>query len=41
MHDPESASVATLGYQFTERDGLLFSQSQGAEVLGRPAGGLR
>lgn len=33
--------MATLGNQITERYGLLLSQSQLAELLGRTAGGLR
>ena len=37
----ESASVATLEQQITERFGLLLSQSQLAELLGRSTGGLR
>jgi len=41
MQDTESASMATLGNQITERYGLLLSQSQLAELLGRTAGGLR
>jgi hypothetical protein len=41
MQDTESASVATLGNQITERYGLLLSQSQLAELLGRTTGGLR
>jgi hypothetical protein len=41
MQDTESASMATLGSQITERYGLLLSQSQLAELLGRTTGGLR
>jgi len=41
MQDTESASMATLGNQITERYGLLLSQSQLAELLGRTTGGLR
>ena len=37
----ESASVATLEQQITARYGLLLSQSQLAELLGRSTGGLR
>jgi len=41
MQDIESASMTTLGNQITERYGLLLSQSQLAELLGRTTGGLR
>ncbi len=41
MHHTESASVATLERQITERFRLLLSQAQLAELLGRSTGGLR
>jgi len=41
MQDTESPSVATLENQITERYGLLLSQTQLAELLGRTPGGLR
>ena len=41
MQDTESASVATLENQITERYGLLLSQTHLAELLGRTTGGLR
>ena len=41
MQDTESPGVATLEHQITERFGLLLSQSQLAELLGRSTGGLR
>lgn len=41
MQETESASVATLENQITERYGLLLSQTHLAELLGRTTGGLR
>ena len=41
MQGIESASVATLEQQITARYGLLLSQAQLAELLGRTTGGLR
>ena len=41
MQDKESSSVVVLEGQITERYGLLLSQSQLAELLGRTTGGLR
>ena len=41
MQGTESASLATLEHQITERFGLLLTQSQLAELLGRTTGGLR
>ncbi len=41
MQGIESSSVATLHNQITERYGLLLSQAQLAELLGRTTGGLR
>jgi hypothetical protein len=41
MQGIESASVATLEQQITTRYGLLLSQAQLAELLGRTTGGLR
>jgi len=41
MQDIESPSVVTLENQLTERFGLLLSQTQLAELLGRTTGGLR
>jgi hypothetical protein len=41
MQGIESASAATLEQQITARYGLLLSQSQLAELLGRTTGGLR
>ena len=41
MQDNESTSTATLEKQVTERYGLLLSQTQLAELLGRTPGGLR
>ena len=41
MQDTESPHAATLGNQITERYGLLLSQTQLAELLGRTTGGLR
>ncbi len=41
MQDTESPGVVTLENQITERYGLLLSQSQLAELLGRTTGGLR
>ena len=41
MQAPENTSVATLEHQLTERFGLLLSQTQLAELLGRSTGGLR
>ena len=40
MPDSESPSVVTLETRITERYGLLLSQSQLAELLGRTTGGL-
>jgi hypothetical protein len=41
MQEPVNTSVATLENQLTERFGLLMSQTQLAELLGRSTGGLR
>jgi hypothetical protein len=41
MQDKESSSVNTLEGQITGRYGLLLSQTQLAELLGRTPGGLR
>jgi len=41
MQDTESHDVVTLENQITERYGLLISQTQLAELLGRTTGGLR
>ena len=41
MQDTDSLPMATLEHQITERFGLLLSQSQLAELLGRSTGGLR
>ena len=41
MRDTTNSSAATLAQQITEPYGLLISQSQLAELLGRSAGGLR
>ncbi|MEW7988045.1 MAG: hypothetical protein AB2637_00345 [Candidatus Thiodiazotropha sp.] len=41
MQEPINTSVATLENQLTERFGLLMSQTQLAELLGRSTGGLR
>ena len=41
MGDTTSPSATSLAQQITERYGLLVSQSQLAELLGRSAGGLR
>jgi len=41
MQDIESPHAATLENQITERYGLLLSQTQLAELLGRTTGGLR
>jgi hypothetical protein len=41
MQGTESPSAAVLENQITERYGLLLSQSQLAELLGRTTGGLR
>ena len=41
MQDAESHDVVTLENQITERYGLLISQTQLAELLGRTTGGLR
>ncbi|MFC1602322.1 hypothetical protein ACFL3U_02010 [Pseudomonadota bacterium] len=41
MQDNESTSTGTLEKQVTERYGLLLSQTQLAELLGRTPGGLR
>jgi len=41
MQDKESPSMVTLENQITERYGLLMSQTQLAELLGRTTGGLR
>ncbi len=40
MQDKESSSVVVLEGQITERYGLLLSQAQLAELLGRTTGGL-
>ena len=41
MQDSINANVATLENQLMERFGLLMSQAQLAELLGRSTGGLR
>jgi hypothetical protein len=41
MQDSINAKVATLENQLIERFGLLMSQAQLAELLGRSTGGLR
>ena len=41
MQDTESPSEAVLENHLTERYGLLLSQTQLAELLGRTTGGLR
>jgi hypothetical protein len=41
MPDTESSGVLTLETQITERYGLLLSQTQLAQLLGRTTGGLR
>ncbi len=41
MQDKESSSAVVLEGQITERYGLLLSQSQLAQLLGRTTGGLR
>jgi len=41
MQGNESSGVATLENQITARYGLLLSQAQLAELLGRTTGGLR
>ena len=41
MQDSVNVNVATLENQLTERFGLLMSQAQLAELLGRSTGGLR
>jgi len=41
MQEQENTSVVTLENQLTERFGLLLSQTQLAELLGRSTGGLR
>ena len=41
MQDAENHDVVTLENQITERYGLLISQTQLAELLGRTTGGLR
>jgi hypothetical protein len=41
MQDAENHDVVTLANQITERYGLLISQTQLAELLGRTTGGLR
>ena len=41
MQAPENTRAATLEHQLTERFGLLLSQTQLAELLGRSTGGLR
>ena len=41
MQDAENYDVVTLENQITERYGLLISQTQLAELLGRTTGGLR
>ncbi len=41
MRDKTSSSAVKLERQLTERYGLLISQAQLAELLGRSAGGLR
>ena len=41
MQDSVNANVVTLENQLTKRFGLLMSQTQLAELLGRSTGGLR
>ena len=41
MQASEHSSVETLEHQLTDRFGLLLSQTQLAELLGRTTGGLR
>ena len=41
MQDSVNVNVATLDNQLTERFGLLMTQTQLAELLGRSTGGLR
>ena len=41
MQDTDSLPTATLESQITERYGLLLSQTQLAQLLGRTTGGLR
>jgi len=41
MQETEHSSVVTLEHQLTERFGMLLSQTQLAELLGRTTGGLR
>ena len=41
MEDTTSPTTTTLAQQITERYGLLLSQAQLAELLGRSADGLR
>ena len=41
MQDTDSHPTATLENQITERYGLLLSQTQLAQLLGRTTGGLR
>ena len=41
MLDAESHDFVTLENQITERYGLLISQTQLADLLGRTTGGLR
>ena len=41
MQDKESPNASALENQITERYGLLLSQTQLAELLGRTTGGLR
>ena len=41
MADTQSPSMVMLEHQITERYGLLLSQAQLAEFLGRTTGGLR
>lgn len=41
MQDTESPGAVALENQLTERFGLLLSQTQLAELLGRTTGGLR
>jgi hypothetical protein len=41
MQDTKSTDMVTLENQLTERFGLLLSQTQLAELLGRTTGGLR
>ncbi len=38
MQDTENSSVVTLEHQLTERSGLLLSQTQLTELLGRTTG---